>query len=69
MVLCDMFGVKIYSEYVESFWGSVILGAKRSSNAALLRLDEPFWAMFGWEKGMSDQSTLYCVFINSTLSR
>jgi hypothetical protein len=37
---------------------SVILGAKRCSDAELLRLDEPIRTMFGREKGMPDQSTL-----------
>ena len=45
-------------EYVESFLVSVILGAKRCSDAELLRLDEPIRVMFGWKKGMPDQSTL-----------
>jgi hypothetical protein len=34
-------------EYVESFLVSVILGAKRCSDAELLRLDEPIRTMFG----------------------
>lgn len=44
-------------DLIEGFMCSVILGAKRLAHTGLLRSDEVIKEIFGWHKGMADQST------------
>src|SRR5688572_1325036 len=48
----------MHAEIIESFIISVILGARRCSESAILRVDEVVKEIFGWDRGMPDQSTL-----------
>ena len=44
-------------DLVEGFLCSVVLGSKRLAHTGMLRTDEVVKEIFGWSKGMADQST------------
>jgi len=44
-------------DLIEGFLCSVVLGSKRLAHTGMLRTDEVIKNIFGWSKGMADQST------------
>ena len=44
-------------DLIEGFLCSVVLGSKRLAHTGMLRTDEVVKEIFGWSKGMADQST------------
>mgnify|MGYP001550653752 CR=1 FL=1 len=44
-------------DLVEGFICSVILGSKRLAHTGMIRTDEVIREIFGWKRGMADQST------------
>lgn len=49
-------------DLVEGFMVAVVLGARRMAHTGMLRTDEVIKEMFGWKRGLGDQSTYSRLF-------
>lgn len=56
-------------DLIEGFLCSVVLGSKRLSHTGMLRTDEVIKEIFGWAKGMADQSTFSRFFKKHTVEK